>query len=293
MSGRPTRDTAEGRVYLDLQNLARQAGRPSDELQQLYALEGFLDRLTRSAHADRFVLRGGVLLAAFDTRRPTRDVDLAARDLHNSAEAVRRIVVEIVKIELHDGLALDSQAITAEVIRVGDAYSGVRVSVSGTLASARLLFHVDINVGDPISPAAETVSLPRLLGGELVVTGYPLAEKIVTAVQRGTANTRWRDFTDVARLAAVHRVDGGRLSESLRGVAEHREAALSPLADVLEGYAGAAQGRWSAWRRKHRLEEVTAEYFEDLLAQVVAFADPVLTGEVHGHTWDPTSRGWD
>jgi len=217
VSGRPTRDTAEGRVYLDLQNLARQAGRPSDELQQLYALEGFLDRLTRSAHADRFVLKGGVLLAAFDTRRPTRDVDLAARDLHNSAEAVRRIVVEIVKIELHDGLALDSQAITAEVIRVGDAYSGVRVSVSGTLASARLLFHVDINVGDPISPAAETVSLPRLLGGELVVTGYPLAEKIVTAVQRGTANTRWRDFTDVARLAAVHRVDGGRLSESLRG----------------------------------------------------------------------------
>ncbi|MBA3372009.1 MAG: nucleotidyl transferase AbiEii/AbiGii toxin family protein [Euzebyaceae bacterium] len=209
MSGRPTRDTAEGRVYLDLQNLARQAGRPSDELQQLYALEGFLDRLTRSAHADRFVLKGGVLLAAFDTRRPTRDVDLAARDLHNSAEAVRRIVVEIVKIELHDGLALDSQAITAEVIRVGDAYSGVRVSVSGTLASARLLFHVDINVGDPISPAAETVSLPRLLGGELVVTGYPLAEKIVTAVQRGTANTRWRDFTDVARLAAVHRVDEG------------------------------------------------------------------------------------
>jgi len=186
VSGRPTRDTAEGRVYLDLQNLARQAGRPSDELQQLYALEGFLDRLTRSAHADRFVLKGDVLLAAFDTRRPTRDVDLAARDLHNSAEAVRRIVVEIVKIELHDGLALDSQAITAEVIRVGDAYSGVRVSVSGTLASARLLFHVDINVGDPISPAAETVSLPRLLGGELVVTG-PLAEKIVTAVQRGTA----------------------------------------------------------------------------------------------------------
>lgn len=40
-----------------------------------------------------------------------------------------------------------------------------------------------------------------LRGGEIVVRGYPLAmvhaEKIVTALVRGTANTRWRDFADL------------------------------------------------------------------------------------------------
>lgn len=41
-SNRPTRDTPEGRAYLDLQNLARRRQRPTDELHQLYALEGFL-----------------------------------------------------------------------------------------------------------------------------------------------------------------------------------------------------------------------------------------------------------
>jgi Nucleotidyl transferase AbiEii toxin, Type IV TA system len=78
-SRRPTRATVEGRAYLDLQNLARRQQRPTDELHQLYAIEGFLARLTRSPHADRLVLKGGVLLAAYDARRPTRDVDIQAR----------------------------------------------------------------------------------------------------------------------------------------------------------------------------------------------------------------------
>lgn len=47
---RPTRATSAGRAYLDLQNLARRRRRPTDELHQLYALEGFLTRLALSPH---------------------------------------------------------------------------------------------------------------------------------------------------------------------------------------------------------------------------------------------------
>lgn len=78
---RPNRATTAGRTYLDLQNLARRQHRPTDELHQLFALEGFLDRLTRSDYADQLVLKGGALLAAYDARRPTRDVDIAARNM--------------------------------------------------------------------------------------------------------------------------------------------------------------------------------------------------------------------
>lgn len=76
MTARPTRATTAGRAYLDLQNLARKQRRPTDELHQIYALEGFLARLAVSRYADQLVLKGGVLLAAYDTRRPTRDIDL-------------------------------------------------------------------------------------------------------------------------------------------------------------------------------------------------------------------------
>ena len=54
---KPTRDSTAGQRYLDLQKLARNTGRRTDELFQLYALEGFLDRMSRSEFADRLVLK--------------------------------------------------------------------------------------------------------------------------------------------------------------------------------------------------------------------------------------------
>lgn len=189
MSPRPTRETVEGRAYLDLQNLARRSGRPTDELHQLFALEGFLDRRGRSGQAERLVLKGGVLLAAYDARRPTRDVDLSARALANDTDTIRDVIADVLRVEVDDGLSFNTGAVTAETIREQHDYSGVRVHVSGWLAVAQLRFHVDVNVADPITPAPETVTIPRLLGGEIHVVGYPvemvLAEKIVTAIERG------------------------------------------------------------------------------------------------------------
>jgi hypothetical protein len=78
---RATKETAAGRRYLDLQREARRTGRPTDEIIQLYALECFLDRLVHSDFAENFVLKGGVLLATLEVRRPTRDIDLAAHPI--------------------------------------------------------------------------------------------------------------------------------------------------------------------------------------------------------------------
>ena len=78
MTPRPTRTTSAGRAYLALRRLASEQGRTTAELLQMYALEAFLARTPASPHAHRFTLKGGLLLAAFDVRRPTRDVDLSA-----------------------------------------------------------------------------------------------------------------------------------------------------------------------------------------------------------------------
>lgn len=65
---RVTRGTLSGDAYLDLQNEARRTLRPTQELLQLYVLEGFLARLAVSDVRESFVLKGGVLLSAFDSR---------------------------------------------------------------------------------------------------------------------------------------------------------------------------------------------------------------------------------
>lgn len=297
---RPTRDTAAGRAYLDLQNKARKEKRPTDELLVLYALEGFLARLAASAHTDELILKGGVLLAAFLVRRPTRDVDLQAQAVPNGTDTVLDLVRSIAALApadgVDDGLVFDAEHATAEVIRDDDAYSGVRVALTCRLVTAKVSFHVDVNIGDPIWPAPEQVELPRLLGGSVQLRGYPIAmvhaEKLVTAVDRGTVNTRWRDFGDVYVLAGTHELAAADLRAAITTVAAHREVRLQPLEVVLDGYAALAQTKYGAWRRKNRRDELP-DQFADLLAAVIAFADPVLTDGADDATWHPDRRIWE
>jgi hypothetical protein len=267
-----TRSTPAGDAYLDLQNQARRSRRPTDELHHLYALEGFLSRLSASRVADRFVLKGGLLLAAFDGRRPTRDVDLEAAAIDNGTDTVLALVREVLATSLQadDGLEFDLESLAAETIRDEDEYAGVRVHADACLATARLRFHVDVNVGDPVWPAPTRVLIPRLRGGApLDLAGYPLhmvlAEKVITALQRGAANTRWRDFADVYALIRAHSVEGMTLRHACLKVAAYRKTALGRLAEVLDGYAESAQTKWTAWRRRHGFGHLPEDFDATML----------------------------
>ncbi|MBS9535234.1 nucleotidyl transferase AbiEii/AbiGii toxin family protein [Mycobacterium sp. M1] len=293
-----SRDTPAGQAYLDLQAQAKASGRLTDELIQLYVLEGFLARLAVSPVRQRFVLKGGVLLAAFGNRRPTRDIDLAGLAVSNDVQTVLELVRSVLGVPLtaDDGIEFDPGSARAEAIREEDEYAGVRVSVGARLARGRTRFHVDVNVGDPIWPEPTLVLVPRLRGGEpIAIAGYPLhmvyAEKIVTAAQRGTANTRWRDFADIWTLSHHHRVGGSDLQHGIGEVARHRHTALAPLREVLDGYADIAQARWAAWRRRTSSNHLP-EAFDVLLDGVIEFADPAITGTANGHTWDPGIELW-
>lgn len=293
---RPTRATLDGAAYLDLQSKSRQAGRPMSELLQLYALAGFLDRLVQSSVAERLVLKGGVLLAAFDARRPTRDIDLQARAMHGDVEETLDTVRGVASVSVSDGLVFDAANATAIAIRGEEAYSGVRVSMTARLNRVRAPFHIDVNVGDPVWPEPQMIEIPRILEGTLRPRGYPLpmvcAEKIVTALARGTANTRWRDFADVYALASRHPLEGALLEGALQRVADFRQVPLSPLAGALTGYADLAQKRWQAWLRKNALTTRFPSDFGDVLALVIKFADPVMAGEVSHGWWDPSANAW-
>jgi hypothetical protein len=295
---RVTRGTSAGDAYLDLQNQARRTGRPTQELQQLYVLEGFLARLAVSDVKRSFVLKGGVLLAAFGLRRPTKDVDLAGIDVDNDTRTVSDLVRRVLAVDAlgDDGIEFVVDGLTAETIREEDEYAGVRVRVEARLASARLPFHVDVNVGDPIWPEPATVAVPRLRGGEPIeLPGYPVhmvhAEKIVTAIQRGTANTRWRDFGDVWTLSRHHRVDADDLAQAIDEVAHYRGATVRPMTEVLDGFAEVGQARWVQWRRRSSTAHLP-DQFESVLQAVIAFADPVLDGTARGRVWEPESGSW-
>lgn len=88
-------------------------------------------------------------------------------------------------------------------------------------------------------------------------------------------------------------MSAGELSGAMGTVASHRGVDLAPLQVVLKGYELIAQSRWAAWRRRHRRDELPAS-FEYLLAAVIDFADPVLTGQLTDPaTWRPDRRVWE
>lgn len=209
-------------------------------------------------------------------------------------ELVRRVVA--VGSSVDDGIEFDADHMTVGVIREEEDYSGVRVHIESRLASAKLPFHVDVNVGDPIWPEPTIVALPRLRGGAPIdLVGYPIrmihAEKIVTAVQRGMANTRWRDFGDIWTLAGRRSIGGADLAQAIGEVAHHRNATIRPLAEVLDGFAAMGQARWAQWRRRSNSDHLP-EPFRVVLEVVIELADPVLTGADLGRTWHPDTTSW-
>lgn len=211
-----SRSQSGGEQYLALQSIARATGQGFEQLAVLYALEGFLRRLAASDDRDAFVLKGGVLLAAFDARRPTRDADLLALDLDNDRANVEAKIGSIASIDVADGLALDVASVTSEVIRNEDEYSGIRVKLSYALATMHVRIGIDVNVGDPVHPMPQRITVPGLLADDVTRLGYPMAaviaEKAVTAMQRGAANTRWRDWADIHVLSARHVFDSDGLA---------------------------------------------------------------------------------
>jgi len=295
---KPVKTTAAGKAYLLLQSKARQEHRPTDELVQIYVLEGFLDRLAASRYASKLVLKGGVLLAAYDVRRPTRDIDFQGRQLVNDGETIMKLVKDVTAIRVADGLDFDASGASVETIRdgTGDEYSGIRVTLRCSLATANVVFHIDVNVGDPIWPLAQMVTLPRLLGKDLSLSGYPLpmvyAEKVVTALQRGTANTRWRDFADIYLLSRRHSIEGRDMRRAIVEVARFRRVDLVPLANVLDGFESIGQSRWVLWRRKQTMEERLPASFAEVLAANICFADPVIADAVLTKFWNASALAW-
>ena len=299
MTPSPQHGTPAGDASIAIRRLARQAGGDVQELMTLYALEGLLARIALSEHRDDFVLKGGVLLAAFAARRPTKDIDLQATRLTGDPEEVAERVRIIAALEVADGLAFDLASVTAMTIREEDEYAGVRVKLTATLGTARLTVGIDVNFGDPIWPAPRLVDLPRVVPLGLppvTLLGYPLtmvlAEKVVTAIDRGIANTRWRDFADVYVLTRLHPVDAAEFRASVKTVAEYRNVAFTPLLPALAPMGEWAQRRWRAWRtRSHREHELPGA-FADVLAAVAGFADPVLSETAVGQ-WNPSAKSWE
>lgn len=264
-----------------------------------YATERLLFRVSRSRHAERFVLKGALLLLVWlgENVRPTRDADLLGLgDL--APDALARTIAEICALEVEpDGLVFDAGSIRVNAIRPEDAYGGQRVTLVARLGPARLRVQLDIGIGDAVVPEPEWIDYPSLLDlPRPRVRAYrpetAIAEKVHAMVVLASKNSRMRDFFDVHALAMRQTFDGGRLAGALRATFERRRTAmpadppvaLTPAFAQIEG----KRAQWAGFVRKSRISTAPAE---SAIAGIGAFVGPVLAASAHGRrfagTWPP------
>lgn len=272
-------------VFRRVQSVARSitakngAGAPTQEYLIRHTLESFLDRLTRTPHAGDFVLKGGVLLAAYGVRRPTKDVDANAIGADVTAEHLAHVVRDIAEVDADDGVVFDLDTISVQEIREQADYPALRVRVDTSIGPWKGAAVWDVSAGDPIVPPPRQVTIDRILGDPITLLGYApettIAEKGVTILERGITSTRWRDYVDIVQLGRQG-IDSVELLRSARAVARYRGVTLGPVAPDLAGYGAAAQAKWAAWRRKEHLESVCEENLDDQVTLIATYLDSVF-----------------
>ncbi|MCL2544026.1 MAG: nucleotidyl transferase AbiEii/AbiGii toxin family protein [Nocardioidaceae bacterium] len=276
-------------IFRELQRLARSEGRvsakptPTAAYLIRHGLESFLARLAQTEYADDFILKGGILIGAYGVRRPTKDVDAEAVSASVTPLHIERVIRDIAAIDADDGLVFDLDSMSVEEIREAADYPGLRMRVRAALGAQQIGIVWDISTGDPIVPTPRKVRVERVIGQPVEMLGYApetiIAEKGVTILERGTTSTRWRDYIDIAELPRRHDIDNDELLASALAVARYRRVELRPIAPVVAGYAdtGDMQAKWSAWRRKEGVEDISEANLDDQMSRVAEVLDPVFS----------------
>ena len=220
-----------------IRNIAKQKSIPAQVILQNYMFERLLVRLSASSYREKFVLKGGMLVAAIVglDNRATMDMDTTLKNLPLTPEAIQSALSDICAISFDDGVTFEVGTIFP--IREDDIYGGYRVMLNARFDTLLTPLSIDISTGDAITPHAVRYSFAEIFDDNrsYEVWAYNvetvLAEKVETILRRGIFNTRPRDFYDAYILSTTQEFDRAVFADALRATADHRGTAKQ-IADV-------------------------------------------------------------
>ena len=220
-----------------IRNIAKQKNIPAQVILQNYMFERLLVRLSISEYKEKFVLKGGMLVAAIVglDNRATMDLDTTLKNLPLTPEAIHRALEDICDIEFDDGVMFEIGTISP--IREDDIFCGYRVMLNAKLDTLLTPLNIDISTGDAITPHAVQYNFSEIFDDEKSYKLWAynietvMAEKVETILRRGVFNTRPRDFYDAYILATTQKFDKAVFADALNATANHRGTAQQ-IADV-------------------------------------------------------------
>ncbi|MDB5522251.1 MAG: hypothetical protein JWM58_14 [Rhizobium sp.] len=268
-------------VRARLLQLAKAGGQSFDLVLTRFALERLLFRLSQSAHAGRFVLKGAMLMMIWfdDPHRGTRDLDLLGfgdPEPDPMLETFRDILAQ----QANDGVTFDAETLRVDRIREGLEYGGLRLRMVASIGGARINLTVDVGFGDALEPGAEVLDYPSMLDFpsprlRAYARETVIAEKFQAMVMLGRTNSRMKDFYDIWILSRSFEFSDDRLARAIAATFERRETPIpTDLPDALADAFAMDEQKQRQWRAfvegvAHNPGDLT-----DVIAEVAAFLMP-------------------
>jgi predicted nucleotidyltransferase component of viral defense system len=287
---RPLKDVGTS-VRARLLRLAQDRGDDFQLVLTRYANERLLFRLASSRYASGFILKGAALFTVWTGKphRATRDLDLLGFGDPGVAR-VREIFSDVLVLEVvDDGVRFELGSLTVGLIREEQEYGGVRAEFVARVTNAQVRLQVDVGFGDAITPEATVVEFPVLLDFPAPrLCAYPretvVAEKLDATVQLGVANSRMKDFYDLAVLARDFAFDGDLLVRAIHATFERRKTPLPAAMPVglTAAFAEdpAKKTQWTGFVRKAGVRDASS--LAETVSAVAAFSEPPLMGPGRG-----------
>ena len=210
-----------------IRNLSKEVGIEAHVLIRKYMMERFLERVSSSKYNGSFILKGGMLVAAFVgvEARATMDIDTTIKGIPVTMVDMERTITEISNIDLDDNVKFRIKKVS-EIMDEAE-YSGIRFSMDAVLDGAVIPLKIDISTGDVITPREIAYSYKLMFEDRTIpIMTYPietvLAEKLETVISRSITNTRMRDFYDIHILLKSQNINADILALALERTAKKR-----------------------------------------------------------------------
>lgn len=192
-----------------IRNLSKKKATNAQILMRNYMMERFLERMSLSEYQDKFILKGGMLVAAMVglDARSTMDIDATVKGATVSVGEVEKMIESIISVSMVDGVEFRVKRVS-EIMDEAE-YPGIRVSMETKFDGVKTPLKIDISNGDAITPREVRYSFKLMLENRSIeIWAYNLetvlAEKLETVVTRATTNTRMRDFYDLHILSQIY-----------------------------------------------------------------------------------------
>lgn len=281
-----------------LLNRSKTDSRSFNELLQHYGMERFLYRLSVSEYAPHYILKGALMLRAWNSPefRPTMDIDMLGKTSNDEANILSQIhTVMSVEVE-PDGLTFDPKSIQSERITEDADYDGIRIRFRGALGTARINMQIDIGFGDIVYPGPERAELPCMLDAPApsllcYSRESAIAEKFEAMVSLGEFNSRMKDFYDIWLLSRQFNFEFDRLAEAIRLTFQKRDTELAePIDAFSEAFITLRQPLWTAFRKRLKQEHLP-ESFAQITSEIEAFIGPIMKPRTTASSW-PAAGPW-